>query len=1396
MLKFAWVFVCVAFPHAASAQIYQVGPATSGNSQPKKGQAQSQEQSLGWGSNIQNARLARAAELALRRGEFGQALDYAQHAAQTAPNDPQLWFLVGYAARLAHRYQVSVDAFSKGLRLAPSSLDGLSGLAQTYNLTGREDDAERLLKQVIASNPGRRDDLLLLGEIYVRTKNYTGALDWLSKAERLQPDGRAELLMALCYQQLKQMDLANHYFELAKRRAPNNPDVERSMAGYYRELGNYSDAIAELKQIRNPAPDVTAELAYTYQLDGKPEDSAKFYVQAANAEPKDLDLQLAAAQSEVDIGSMGQANSFLGRAGGLSPEYYRLHAIRAEIAQLQERDEEAIREYRDALSTLPKDPAEGQLYGIQLHMDLVALYEAEADSEGAHRELALAEGAIRTLNPSDNDRAPYLRLRSLIKLSAGDADGALADIRQALAINASDRNSLQLDGDILMKLGRTEDAIAVYKRVLSADPNNRLALTSLGYASRAAGQDDAAVSYFERLIQVDPSIYEPYLALGDLYTSRREYAKAQSAYGKGFAVAPRNGLIVAGGLNAGIEAHKLDVAGVWFHRVTNEMKRQPVVLREEERYLSFEGRYQDSAEIGLQAIKAMPRDRDVVVYLGYDFLNLGKYDDLLALTSKYLNILPKEPDIPLLAGYADKHYQRDEEARRDFTEALQRDPTVVTAYVNRGYIYSELHEPRPAAADFESALQREPNDGEAHLGLGYADLDMHRPQAALRQADFAERTMGGTRDVHVIRATAYANQEMLSRAAIEYRAALKFTPDDGALHLGLGNTLLGQHLYRDAIQQFAIAVKFIPRDPQVYALMARSYASLQDKGQTLRYVGQAEQGANAVSGDDKSQVFVSTGEALSAIGDEEAALRRFREALDVPDCNRIAVRLAIAQLWAQEGHADDAERQIALGWMEAEGGETAPPLGNQFVTAADVFRSLHDYQLSQDYLERAKEAGASDEPVRIGLADNYLALGETIKAQAELSAISAASSDGDPDYQFLLAQANVYRQEHQNALALTAFSQASSAEGEDQTAQQAMLSAGADEGLRVTPDLSLLSDFSVQPIFEDPTVYVLDSKLDASFAIPASDTSLLPPPRSSIQTQWTDAFHLHLGRVPTPSGFFQVRNARGLISVPATNSIVNRNTTDYGFNIGLNPTLHLGDNVLTFNGGIQETIRRDSLQPVQMNQNLFRQFLYVATSSFFQSVSFTGYVIHETGPFTESNLHSRDLSGALDFRVGTPWGNTALVTGWGRDDQQFYPENYEAYYTSSYVGVDHRFSNHLDVRVLAEDLRAWRVVGANSGIAQNLRPAATVDFVPKPNWDVQFSTAYSSIRGFHIYDATQNGFSVSYAMPFRRRFRDESGGTILAYPIRFSAGLQEETFFNFSSGQSEQFRPYAEVSIF
>ncbi len=1396
-LKIAITLILAAVTFLARAQTYQLGPEASQN----HGSQETRNQSLGWGSNIENARLAHAAEQALQRGDHAQGLEYARRAVTAAPNDPQLWFLFAYAARLNGRYAESADGYRRGLQLKPGAADGMSGLAQVFSLMGQTNEAERILQQVVASNPNRRDDMRLLGELLVKSKDYEGAVQWLGRAEHAQPEARNELLLSIAYERLDRKDLADRYLKEARERDPGNPEVQRSLAGYYREAGKYDEAIAALKSIRNPRPDVLAELAYTDQLAGKLGDSSKLYAQAADALPGDLELQLSAAQAEVAAGASSRADTFLHRAEHIDPGSYRLHAIRGEIARAEEHDQEAVREYRTSLAALPKEPAEGPLYGIQLRMDLVQLYQKLRDTGAAESQLQLARSAIGAIDAS-NATGPYLRLRALIRMASGDPDGAFADINQALAINPSNPDDLQMKGDILMRMGRTNDALATYRQILAVRPADRFALISLGYASRAAGRNKDAEKYFQKLEQIDPSSYTPYLALGDLYTTMKAFPQAQSAYATGYSLAPQQALIVAGGINAGVEAHKLDVAAQWLTRVTPDMLNVPQILREEERYWSFKGDYRQSAEFGEKAIAVLPDDRDVVVYLGYDLLHLERYDDLLSLTAKYNDILPREPDIPLLAGYVHKHNGQVEQARQDFSEALRRDPGVVTAYINRGYVLNDLHDPIAAAADFESALQREPGNGEAHLGLAYADLDSKKPDAALHQADLAENAQGESLEIHVIRATAYGRQGRLGKAAHEYRAAIRFAPDDAVLHFNLANALSTDRHYHEAIGELQVAEKLSPNDSAIDASLARCYASLHDRELTLRYVDKAESLARASAQGVKdggegslSSIELATGEALSTLGDWDAAMARFRRALDAKDSDRIGVRLAIAQVMVDQDHPDDAQRQVALALMEADAGETPPPSGSQYIAAADILRGTHDYQLSGDYLARAKLAGAPDEQVRIGMASNYLAMGDTARAKGELDAVNAESDD-DPDYNYLLARADLLLQEHKNAQAVTAFAQASDEAGGDQTAEEALMQAGANEGIRLSPEVSYLANLSTAAIFEDSTVYVLDSKLDASFPVPTSDVNLLPPPRSSLEMQNTDAFHFHLGQLPTMGGFFQLRDARGQISVPSLNSVVNRNTIDSTFNLGLSPTMRLGTNALTLYSGIQETIRRDTESPVEMNQNLFRIFTYGSTSALFNEVAVSGYVMRETGPFTETNLRSNTFSAAVDFRVGAPWGRTALVTGWGSTDQRFQPESYENYYTSSYVGIDRKFGERLDVNALAEDLRSWRTVGNRSGIAQDLRPAGSVVFSPRRNWTVQASAAWSNTRSFHVYDMIQSGALVSYTTPFGRSYSDAERETRARYPIRISAGFQGESFFNFPGGRGEKFLPYVSINLF
>ena len=153
------------------------------------------------------------------------------------------------------------------------------------------------------------------------------------------------------------------------------------------------------------------------------------------------------------------------------------------------------------------------------------------------------------------------------------------------------------------------------------------------------------------------------------------------------------------------------------------------------------------------------------------------------------------------------------------------------------------------------------------------------------------------------------------------------SPDDPAVILrDLPQQERGEFLrqYHEAIDELNVAQKLMPDDDMVYAWLARSWSQLDDQQQTLRYVQLAEQhamlkpAAASASRSDAPEIFLFTGEALNHLGDQNAAMDRYRRALTMPGSDRVGVRLAIAQTMAQKAHDEDASRQIALALMEAE----------------------------------------------------------------------------------------------------------------------------------------------------------------------------------------------------------------------------------------------------------------------------------------------------------------------------------------------------------------------------------------------------------------------------------------------------------------------------------------------
>src|SRR5215470_5941174 len=91
------VLLCLWGGARLSAQTFEVAPKPSGKKSQKpnaKGNAPKKkgEKGIGWGAGIETAREARAVDQALKKGDYKSAIAAATRAANSAPQNAQLWF--------------------------------------------------------------------------------------------------------------------------------------------------------------------------------------------------------------------------------------------------------------------------------------------------------------------------------------------------------------------------------------------------------------------------------------------------------------------------------------------------------------------------------------------------------------------------------------------------------------------------------------------------------------------------------------------------------------------------------------------------------------------------------------------------------------------------------------------------------------------------------------------------------------------------------------------------------------------------------------------------------------------------------------------------------------------------------------------------------------------------------------------------------------------------------------------------------------------------------------------------------------------------------------------------------------------------------------------------------
>src|SRR5205807_10603305 len=97
---------------------------------------------------------------------------------------------------------------------------------------------------------------------------------------------------------------------------------------------------------------------------------------------------------------------------------------------------------------------------------------------------------------------------------------------------------------------------------------------------------------------------------------------------------------------------------------------------------------------------------------------------------------------------------------------------------------------------------------------------------------------------------------------------------------------------------------------------------------------------------------------------------------------------------------------------------------------------------------------------------------------------------------------------------------------------------------------------------------------------------------------------------------------------------------------------------------------------------------------------------------------------------------------------------------------------------------------------QAIRPAGALEIAPNNSWTIDGSFSWAKGEGFHSYDNAQGGFFISYSKPLHHSILDGAESVSAEYPLRFSVGVEQQTFFNFAGRDQSQLRPVVRLTLF
>jgi tetratricopeptide (TPR) repeat protein len=260
----------------------------------------------------------------LQLGRTDEAVTHLEQATGTLARHPNVIGNLAQAYFAASRFADAHSAFRKASRLDPRQVQYQIGMANSLAMLRRLDEAEKLLRAIVARHPASALAWFNLGNVLRDGRRYLEAADCFSRALVSEPgmaDAQNNLGTAL--HALYRFDEAERAYRACLAAAPDYVEAQYNLGSLLMDAGRFQEAEAWCREIVERLPG--SALAHTFlgaalAHQGKVAPAVACHRIAAQLDPRNAKIAADHATALAHAGAIESALTEFARALSLNPE--------------------------------------------------------------------------------------------------------------------------------------------------------------------------------------------------------------------------------------------------------------------------------------------------------------------------------------------------------------------------------------------------------------------------------------------------------------------------------------------------------------------------------------------------------------------------------------------------------------------------------------------------------------------------------------------------------------------------------------------------------------------------------------------------------------------------------------------------------------------------------------------------------------------------------------------------------------------------------------------------------------------------------------------------------------------------------------------------------------------